>query len=62
MAYNRKNYLKNIRLILSVYKTVKQHDIPDTFIVKHEFPKYGIFISYRTWMNIKAMKDPEKDG
>lgn len=53
MTYNKKNYLKNIRFILSVYKAIKERDIPDTYILRHEFPKYGIFISYRTWMNIK---------
>lgn len=55
MAYNRRNYLKNALFIFSVYREVKQHDIPDTYILRNEFPKHGIFISYRTWMNIKNL-------
>ena len=55
MAYNRRNYLKNALFIFSVYREIKQHDIPDTFILRNEFPKHGIFISYRTWMNIKSL-------
>jgi len=56
MAYTRTNYLKNIRRITDVYVAVKQIDVPDTFIIKHEFPKRGIYISYRTWMYMKNIK------
>lgn len=56
MAYTRHNYLKSIRYITSVYVAVKQPDVPDTFIVRHEFPKRGIYISYRTWMSMKNVK------
>jgi hypothetical protein len=59
MAYNRRNYLKNVRYIVAVYNRIKQHDIPDTHILRHEFPKHGIFISYRTWMNIKNLSSSE---
>jgi len=59
MAYNRRNYLKNVSYIISVYNEVKQYDIPDTHILRHEFPKHGIFISYRTWMNIKNLNTGE---
>jgi len=55
MAYNRRNYLKNALFIFSVYRKIKEHDVPDTYILKNEFPKHGIFISYRTWMNIKNL-------
>ncbi len=56
MAYNRKNYLKKARYIADIYQMVKEHDIPDTHIVRCIFPKYGIFISYGRWMVIKSMK------
>ncbi len=56
MAYNNQNYLKTIRYVIEVYADVKQHDIPDTHIVRHEFPKRGINMSYRKWMMIKNMK------
>jgi hypothetical protein len=59
MAYNRNNYLKTVRFIVDVYNTVKEHDVPDTKILRVEFPKRGINISYRTWMNIKNMKQSE---
>lgn len=62
MAYNRKNYLKNALYIFSVYRKIKEHDIPDTYILRHEFPKHGIFISYRTWMNIKSLYFKELNG
>lgn len=57
MAYNSNNYLKSVRYITSVYADVKEVDVPDTFIVRHEFPKKGIYISYRTWMNMKNIKE-----
>lgn len=56
MAYTRHNHLKSVRRITDVYVSVKQIDVPDTFIVKHEFPKRGIYISYRTWMYMKNIK------
>jgi hypothetical protein len=59
MAYSRENYLRGVRFIVDVYNMIKQHDIPDTKILKYEFPKHGIFISYRTWMDIKNMKTTE---
>lgn len=59
MAYTRHNYLKNIKEILAVYHKEKQYDVPDTKIVNKIFPKYGIHISYRTWVRIKSMKVSE---
>lgn len=56
MAYNRINQTAHYKRIIEVYNSIKQSDIPDTRIVKHQFPKYGIFISYRTWCKIKGMK------
>jgi hypothetical protein len=53
MAYNRDNYLKRISSILKVYNDHKEADKPDSFILRTVFPKHNIFISYRTWMNIK---------
>lgn len=51
--------MKHITHIVSIYNTVKEHDVPDTFILRNVFPKHGIFISYRKWMNIKNMKHPQ---
>lgn len=59
MAYQRSNYLKKAAHIISVYKAIKESDKPDTRIVSQEFPKHGIFIGYRQWMNIKGMKPSE---
>jgi hypothetical protein len=59
VAYNRKNYLKTVRHITEVYASVKETDVPDSKIIRHEFPKRGIYISYRTWMNIKNMKQSD---
>jgi hypothetical protein len=56
MAYNKANYYKKIKNIIDAYEKIKHYDIPDTFIVAKEFPKHGIFISYRQWMNIKGTK------
>lgn len=53
------NYSKRVRFILEVYEKYKEEDVPDTKIVRHIFPKYGIYISYRQWMNIKGMKPSE---
>lgn len=61
MAYNRRNYLKRARFIVSVYQQYKQEDVPDTRIVRHFFPKHDIFISYRQWMNIKGMVIPKEE-
>lgn len=44
---------------MGVYKSVKETDVPDTRILRSHFPKHGIFISYRQWMNIKGMKPSE---
>ena len=60
MAYNNKNYIKRARFIISVYNEVKNPDIPDTKIVNRIFPKHGINISYRQWMNIKGMVIPKE--
>jgi hypothetical protein len=59
MAYNNKNHLKRVALILEVYNEVKESDIPDTRIVAKKFPERGINISYRTLMNYKNMKSSE---
>lgn len=56
MAYNPTNRIRNINKIIAVYAEHKQYDVPDTRIVKNIFPKHGIHISYRSWMNIKNMR------
>lgn len=56
MAYNRVNYILEIGRITALYTLLKEADKPDTFIVRSLFPKHGVFISYRKWMNIKGMK------
>jgi hypothetical protein len=60
MAYNKTNYNKRARFIIGVYNMVKNPDVPDTKIVSKEFPKHGINISYRQWMNIKGMPIPKE--
>lgn len=50
MAYNNKGHLRRVAQVVEIYNQVKEHDVPDSKIVKHIFPKHGIFISYRTWM------------
>lgn len=62
MAYNRTNYNKRVQYIIQVYNKAKERDIPDTRILKSVFPNHGIYISYRQWMNIKAMKPSEYNG
>ena len=63
MAYNSNNKKAQYRYIIELYKSIKQEDIPDTQIIRHKFREKGIFISYRTWMNIKAKKPSElNDG
>ena len=59
MAYNQSNKLRQFQHIVSLYNEMKQADIPDTYIVRVEFPKRGIFISRRTWVKIKGMKPSE---
>jgi hypothetical protein len=56
MAYISNNKKKEIKRVLDIYKSVKEYDKPDTFIVKNTFPKHGIFISYSTLMNYKNLK------
>lgn len=56
MAYNSRNYHRKVHFIVQVYNEAKERDIPDTKILRTVFPKHGIFMSYRQWMNIKAMK------
>ncbi|MBS1747099.1 MAG: hypothetical protein JST21_13090 [Bacteroidetes bacterium] len=53
MAYTPDNHIKRKQAIKAIYDSEKHHDIPDTFIVTRVFPKHNIYISYRTWMNIK---------
>lgn len=59
MAYNRTNYLRSVNHMVTIYNSVKERDKPDTQIIKNVFPKHGIYISYRQWMNIKSMKPSE---
>lgn len=59
VAYTRDNHLKKVAHIISVYKELKEEDIPDTRIVRSLFPQRNIFISYRQWMNIKNMRPSE---
>lgn len=59
MAYNSTNYHKKAREIIRIYKNLKNPDKPDTDIVRNEFPKFMIFISYRQWMNIKGTPIPK---
>lgn len=58
MAYNRKNYINRAQYIISVYEAYKYEDVPDTNILRLYFPKHGIFLNYRQWMNIKALVLP----
>lgn len=53
MAYNRENYLKKAAYIVSVYTLYKDQGMFDSRIVRNHFPKHGIHIKYRQWMNIK---------
>ncbi|WP_017258413.1 hypothetical protein [Pedobacter arcticus] len=62
MAYHRGNHLKKVNFIMQVYASVKEEDVPDTRILRHVFPKHGIFISYRQWMNLKGLKPSEYKG
>lgn len=59
MAYNKTNHLKRVRYIIEVYKSVKESDKPDTWILRNVFPKHHIHISYRSWMIYKNMKSSE---
>ena len=56
MAYNGSNHQKNVEMIIRLYLRVKEHDVPDTYIVKHILPKHGVCISYRTLMYYKRRK------
>lgn len=56
MAYHKGNYMRQIRHIVATYHRLKTPDHPDTYVVRHLFPKENIYISYRTWMNIKNMR------
>ncbi|OWP81655.1 hypothetical protein BWK63_05030 [Flavobacterium covae] len=60
MAYNKKNYYKRLRYIIDIYNQHKYEDVPDTRIIKNIFPKYGINLSYRQWMNIKSTPVPKE--
>ena len=62
MAYNRINYLKKARYIVSVYNQYKHADVPDSKIVRHHFPNHNIYITYRQWMNIKGMVIPKVEN
>jgi hypothetical protein len=53
MAYNSNNHNKFVQKAINVYKLFENSDRPDTYIVRKEFPKFGIHITYRTWMNFK---------
>lgn len=59
MAYNRINHCKRVARIIEIYGRLKETDKPDSEIVRNQFPKAGVYISYRTWMNIKGMKQSE---
>lgn len=48
--------MRHIRHIVATYNRLKNADQPDTYIIRVLFPKENIYISYRTWMNIKNMK------
>lgn len=56
MAYHNQNRLRRIAHIIAVYNSLKEYDVPDSRIVSQEFPKHNIYISYRSWMDIKNMK------
>jgi hypothetical protein len=60
MAYNKINYNKRARIIIALYKAVKNDDVPDTEIVRRIFPQHNVFLSYRQWMNIKGTPIPSE--
>lgn len=60
MAYNSNNYNKWATEVVKVYNACKTPDIPDTEIIRKEFPKFNIFLSYRQWMNIKGRPIPKE--
>lgn len=62
MAYRRDNHLKHVKSVIALYHSLKKPHLPDTRIVRIEFPKHGIFISYSTWKNYKGMKKSEYDN
>lgn len=61
MAISQDNFNKRVKFIVHVYQEAKERDIPDTRILRVVFPSKGIFISYRQWMRIKALKPSEYD-
>jgi hypothetical protein len=56
MPYLSRNKKRQYAHILEVYRSVKQLDVPDSYIVRVIFPKHRIHISYRQWVRIKGMK------
>lgn len=62
MAYNRNNYYKRARYIVTIYNDNKHDDVPDTFILRSVFPKHNIYLSYRQWMNIKGIVIPKDNA
>lgn len=59
MSFSKEFHKQRIARVMEVYNTVKETDIPDTYIIRCIFPKHGIFISRRTFINYKAMKPSE---
>lgn len=59
MAFNKDFHRQRVARIMEVYNSVKEQDIPDTFILRNIFPKHGIYISRRTFINYKGMKPSE---
>lgn len=54
MAYNSNNYNKWVKEVIKLYNDLKTPDVPDTEIIRREFPRHNIYLSYRQWMNIKG--------
>ena len=54
MSYNSNNYNKWVNEVIKLYRSLKTPDIPDTEIIRREFPRHNIHLSYRQWMNIKG--------
>lgn len=44
---------KRFFYIKEIYLAARKSGQPDTFIVRHVFPRHGIFIGYSEWMKIK---------
>lgn len=62
MAYTTGNREKYLQHVFEVYDSVKHYDVPDTFIVRNIFPKHNIYMSYVTWMLMKAKRDKKPEG